>query len=74
MLANSDDDDDDDHDNNNSNNNSNNNNNNIIQDYSKWYYSTIKVKCGGLEIVGCHSSVVRALLAKASGPGFDSQR
>ncbi len=25
-----------------------------------------------LEVVGCHSSVVRALVAKASGPGFDS--
>ncbi len=25
-----------------------------------------------LEVVGCRSSVVRALVAKASGPGFDS--
>ncbi len=26
-----------------------------------------------LEVKGCRSSVVRALVAKASGPGFDSQ-
>ncbi len=25
-----------------------------------------------LEVVGCRSSVVRTLVAKASGPGFDS--
>ncbi len=25
-----------------------------------------------LEVVGCRSSVVRALVAKASGPGFNS--
>ncbi len=25
-----------------------------------------------LEVVGCHSSVARALVAKARGPGFDS--
>ena len=25
-----------------------------------------------LEVEGCHSSVVRALVAKASGPGFES--
>ncbi len=26
-----------------------------------------------LEVEGCHSSVVRALVAEASGPGFDSR-
>ncbi len=25
-----------------------------------------------LEVMGCHSSVARALVAKARGPGFDS--
>ncbi len=27
-----------------------------------------------LEVEGCHSSVVRALVAEASGPGFNSRR
>ncbi len=34
--------------------------------------NSMKGKCEGLEVEGCGSSVVRALVAKASGPGFES--
>ncbi len=34
-------------------------------------HNSIKGKCEGLEVEGCGSSVVRALMAKA-GPGFES--
>ncbi len=34
--------------------------------------NSIKEKCNILEVEGCCSSVVRALVAKASGPGFKS--
>ncbi len=33
---------------------------------------SIKGKCEGLEVEGCGSSVVRALIAKTSDPGFES--
>ncbi len=37
--------------------------------------NSINVKCDTvLEVVGCHSSVVRALEAKSRGPGFNSWR
>ncbi len=39
------------------------------------YYSTVQRKnVRVLEVEGCRSSVVIALVAKASGPGFDSRR
>ncbi len=34
--------------------------------------NSIKGNVKVLEVEGCHSSVVRALVAKASGPGFES--
>ncbi len=33
--------------------------------------NSIKENVKVLEVEGCHSSVVRALVAKASGPGFE---